>query len=145
MFEKIKTKYETFDDLKHKSENMKCKYTEMLNRPGININIVNKTDYTQMGLESDYNEHLLQASNNLRQINENLKDTSLGLKMQNESLRKMQNSVYDTSNSTKLANKTLSKMTYGRRCQLILLNFIAILLFILIVVLMILKFLRKSE
>jgi hypothetical protein len=142
MFEKIKNKYETFDEIKDKSNKLKGKYTELLSRPKLSVNIINRTDYTQMNLESDYTEHLLQVSQNLREINQNLKDTSLSLKAQGEGLRKMQNSVYDTHGSTNRANKTLTHLTYGRRCQLILLNLIAILLFILIVILMILKFLK---
>jgi hypothetical protein len=142
MFEKIKTKYETFDKIKDKSNKIKGRYSEMLSRPNINVNIINRTNYTQMNLESDYTEHLLTVSQNLREINQNLKDTSLSLKAQGEGLRKMQSSVYDTHNSTNRANKTLTTMTYGRRCQLLLLNLIAILLFIIIAILLILKFLK---
>jgi hypothetical protein len=139
----MKNKFESFDKLKQKAEMMKAKYSTLRRKSekrDSELNIVRRDYGVDLNLDTDLNERLI--GDNLRQINRNLEDTGVALKNQGDTLRTGQNRVRQTGEQLRMANLRITELSYGQRCQLILLNSIAILLFLFIIVILVLKFLQ---
>jgi hypothetical protein len=143
-YEKIKSKYEEFEEVKNKTEILKGKFAELLNKPNIVSHFANvrRSSSCEMSLESDYNESLLQTGNNLRKIQDNFNDTALALKSQGSQLKNTKYYTENTRHSVKKATTRVSDLSSSQRCQKLMLNTIAILLFILLVALVILKVIK---
>ncbi len=108
--------------------------------------IIQKTELIDVNLKSDYNESLLsEFGANLREIDQNVKDTAVNLKGQGENLVQMTKILKETDTNIDRANKTLNSLSWGQRIQLILIHFIAFLLFIAIIILAILRFMRQNN
>jgi cell division protein FtsL len=128
-----------------KAEKIKSKYHNLkgtINKFLSNTKITPiKKDYeVDMNLDNDLNERLI--GENLRQISRNLEDTGASLKSQGESLHSTQHNVRQTDQQVGIANRKIAELSYGQKCQLILLNIIAILLFLFIIVIIVLKILK---
>ena len=104
------------------------------------LKIIQKTDLVDLNLKTDYNEKLLdEVGLNLREIDRNVIETAASLRNQGDTLKKM-NTVFDgTDNNLQRANKIINNLTWGQRIQLILLHLIAILLFVGIIILLVLR------
>jgi len=110
------------------------------------LKILQKSDVIDLNLKSDYNEKLLQEIGaNLREIDANVKETGISLKGQGDSLKQVSHNIDQTENNLNRANKTISSLSWGQRIQLILLNLIAILLFIGIILLILFKLVLNSN
>ena len=104
------------------------------------LKIIQKTDLEDLNLKTDYNEKLLdEVGINLREIDRNVNETAASLRNQGDTLKNM-NIVFDsTDNNLERANKIINNLTWGQRIQLILLHLIAILLFVGIIILLVLR------
>jgi hypothetical protein len=142
----MKSKYENFDKLKQKAELLKAKYStiqqKMDKRDSFGKNVINRDYLVDMNLDTDLNERLI--GDNLRQIGKNLEDTGISLKQQGDTLRGGRDKVRQTGDQVRVANLRITELSSGQRCQLILLNLIAVLLFLFIVVIFVLKFLNSK-
>ncbi len=108
--------------------------------------ILQKTELIDVNLKSDYNEALLtEFGANLREIEQNVTQTAVSIKGQGESLGQMTHIIKDTDTNIDRANKTLNSLSWGQRIQLILIHSIAFLLFIAIIILAILRFMRQNN
>ena len=135
-------------------ENRKKKISIILNK--LNINLLNKVetkgdDEMKTLLEHDeqpidvnyltnYNETLLDGTlKNLREINNNLQDTAIGLKNQDEQLKNTTQKMDINLQQVKVGNKLLNEIHCSSMCNKIWMFIVNILLFVIIVLLIILK------
>lgn len=105
--------------------------------------ISNKNDVIDMNLKTDYSERLLdEVGANLREVDRNVNETAVSLHGQGYTLKHSNQTVDNTDNNVKSANLTIRRLSWGQRVQLILLNLIAILLFIGIIILLVIRILN---
>jgi hypothetical protein len=144
LYRKIRDKYEAFEEMKNRSDLLKRKFAELISKPSIakNFALVKRTSYCEMSLESDYNESLLETGINLRKVQVNINDASIALKIQEQQLINVYNNTENVKHTEKKASTQISNLSSSQRCQKLLLNTIAISLFILLVALIILKVLK---
>ena len=137
-------------------ENRKKKISIILNK--LNINLLNKVetkgdDEMQTLLEhneqpidvnylTNYNEALLDGTlKNLREINNNLQDTAIGLKNQDEQLKNTTQKMDINLQQVKVGNKLLNEIHCSSMCNKIWMFIVNILLFVIILLLIMLKLL----
>ena len=89
---------------------------------------------------TNYNETLLDGTlKNLREINNNLQDTAIGLKNQDEQLKNTTQKMDINLQQVKVGNKLLNEIHCSSMCNKIWMFIVNILLFVIIVLLIILK------
>jgi methyl-accepting chemotaxis protein len=108
--------------------------------------VVQKTELVDLNLNTDYSEKLLgEVGSNLREIDRNIHETGVNIKAQGDTIKNMKKTVEETNENLNKANVTIRSLSWGQRVQLILLNLISFFLFIGIIVLLILRFLRSGS
>ena len=135
-------------------ENRKKKISIILNK--LNINLLNKVEtkgddemktlleHNEQPIDvnylTNYNETLLDGTlKNLREINNNLQDTAIGLKNQDEQLKNTTQKMDINLQQVKVGNKLLNEIHCSSMCNKIWMFIVNILLFVIIVLLIILK------
>ena len=135
-------------------ENRKKKISIILNK--LNINLLNKVEtkgddemktlleHNEQPIDvnylTNYNETLLDGTlKNLREINNNLQDTAIGLKNQDEQLINTTQKMDINLQQVKVGNKLLNEIHCSSMCNKIWMFIVNILLFVIIVLLIILK------
>ena len=135
-------------------ENRKKKISIILNK--LNINLLNKVEtkgddemktlleHNEQPIDvnylTNYNETLLDCTlKNLREINNNLQDTAIGLKNQDEQLINTTQKMDINLQQVKVGNKLLNEIHCSSMCNKIWMFIVNILLFVIIVLLIILK------
>ena len=143
----IEEKYKELD-------NRKKKISIILNK--LNINLLNKVEtkgddemktlleHNEQPIDvnylTNYNETLLDGTlKNLREINNNLQDTAIGLKNQDEQLINTTQKMDINLQQVKVGNKLLNEIHCSSMCNKIWMFIVNILLFVIIVLLIILK------
>ena len=143
----IEEKYKELD-------NRKKKISIILNK--LNINLLNKVEtkgddemktlleHNEQPIDvnylTNYNETLLDGTlKNLREINNNLQDTAIGLKNQDEQLKNTTQKMDINLQQVKVGNKLLNEIHCSSMCNKIWMFIVNILLFVIIVLLIILK------
>jgi hypothetical protein len=135
-------------------ENRKKKISIILNK--LNINLLNKVEtkgddemktlleHNEQPIDvnylTNYNETLLDGTlKNLREINNNLQDTAIGLKNQDEQLINTTQKMDINLQQVKVGNKLLNEIHCFSMCNKIWMFIVNILLFVIILLLIILK------
>ena len=143
---------------------IESKYTELENRKKeiskiinqLNINLLNKIDnkksdemdtlleHNEQPIDvnylTNYNENLLNGTiKNLKDINENLKETAVDLKNQGNQLKFSSGKMDINLQQVKVGNKLLNEIHCSSMCNKIWMFIVNILLFVIIVLLIILK------
>jgi hypothetical protein len=110
------------------------------------LKILQKTEVLDLNLNTDYNERLLdEVGANLREIDRNVSETAISLKGQSDSLKNINGVVDSTEGNIERAKKTINNLSWGQRIQLMLIHFIAILLFVAIVILLVLRIISSKN
>jgi hypothetical protein len=110
------------------------------------FNYLQKTDVIDMNLKTNFNERLLNdIGNDLKEISTNVNETKKSLYQQGQTLNNVDRHIDTADNHVKHSNETISKISSGQRIKLILLNSIAILLFLAILMLLIIKFMMFGK
>lgn len=143
----LEKKYKILENKKKQISNITNKYHfNLLNKVENNRDeemqtLINHDEQPiDMNYLTNYNESLLYGTlRNLRQINENLKETSIGLNQQGNQLKISSEKMDNNIQNVKEGNKILNSIRCSSLCKKIWMMIINMLLFIIILLLITLK------
>ena len=113
------------------------------NEKQINIDIYKNPQYKDLSLNTNLQEKLLdEANSNLAEIGKNITETAKSIKEQGGSIKNMYEVVDNTGQNIQRANIKLNSLSWAQRTQLLFMHSIALMLFIAIVIIIVIKLMK---